>query len=70
MGIRELQPGYRNFLYKQRSPATGGASSVAGLTFVTFTAGPAPAGQPFAAGAPAGPGVPAGRENRTKADIA
>jgi hypothetical protein len=61
MGIREFQPGYRDFLHKQRSPATGGGpSSVAGLTFVMFTAGPAPAGQPFAVRAPAGPGAAAG----------
>jgi hypothetical protein len=60
LGIREFQPGYRDFLQKQRSPATGGTSGVAGLTFVMFTAGPAPAGQPFAGRAPAGPGAPTG----------
>jgi hypothetical protein len=67
MGIRGFQPGYRNFLHQQRFPATGGTSSVAGLTFVMFTAGPAPAGQPFAARAPAGPGAPAGGLTETSA---
>jgi hypothetical protein len=60
MGIREFQPGYRDLQHKQRSPATGGTSNVAGLTFVRFTTGPAPAGQPFAARTPARRGAPAG----------
>lgn len=52
--------GIRDFQHKPRFPATGGTSSVAGLTHVMCTAGPAPAGQSFAARAPARPGAPVG----------